>query len=142
MKISHISAGLATAAAVLSCRYYFVMAENAKLRIEGTEFQQLAEAIQPQLEAKRQQLRVQQEKLNKGSAISQSVGPAVLADIRSVADKNNNLKLRELLARYGVRDAGTSGGTGGGAKPAGIGESPSSPSIETGAGAGTKKGGH
>ena len=106
MKISYISAGLAACAVALACRYYFVTVENAKMRTESFEFQQLVESLQPQLQARRQQLQAQQEKLNKGSAISQSVGPAVLGDIRSSADKNNNLKLKELLLKYGVVEAG------------------------------------
>lgn len=121
MKISYFSAGLAVVAAALCGRYYFVLSENTKLRLERNEFQQLAETMQPQLDAKRQQLRVQQEKLNKGSAISQSVGPAVLGDIRGVAEKNNNLKLKELLAKHGVREVGESGTSGAGGAPGGVG---------------------
>lgn len=83
------------------------------MRVEAYEFQQLTETIQPQLLAKRQQLQAQQEKLNKGSAISQSVGPAVLGDIRNIADKNNNAKLKDLLLKYGVREVGQTSGTGG-----------------------------
>jgi len=109
MKISYISAGLAALTAVLCCRYYFAMAENARIRVEGVEFQQLAETLQPQLFEKRQRLQVQQEKLNKGSAISQNVGPAVLADIRAASEKSNNVKLKELLAKYGVKEAGGGG---------------------------------
>ena len=106
MKISNISAGLAAFAVALACRYYFVTVENTKMRTESFEFQQLVDSLQPQLQARRQQLQAQQEKLNKGSAISQNIGPAVLGDIRSSADKNNNLKLKELLNKYGVVEAG------------------------------------
>jgi len=120
MKISHISAALAVVAAALCFRYYLVTAENTKMRVEAYEFQQLTESIQPQLIAKRQQLQAQQEKLNKGSAISQSVGPAVLSDIRNSADKNNNAKLKDLLLKYGVREVGSASGSAGeGAAPAG-----------------------
>ena len=113
MKISYISAALAGVATALCFRSYLVTAENAKMRVEAYEFQQLTETIQPQLLAKRQQLQAQQEKLNKGSAISQSVGPAVLGDIRNIADKNNNAKLKDLLLKYGVREVGQTSGTGG-----------------------------
>lgn len=131
MKISYISAGMAAVAAALCGRYYFVAAENARLRIEAIEFQQLAESIQPQLDAKKQQLRIQQDKLNKGSAISQNVGPAVLADIRSAAEKNNNLKLKDLLAKYGVREVGGPATPGGSGAP-----------NPAGAAGGTRKGGN
>lgn len=139
MKIRYIGTGLGALAAALCLRYYFVVTESARIRVEAFEFQQLAESIQPQLATKRQQLQVQQEKLNKGSAISQTVGPAVLGDIRSAAEKSNNVKLKELLVKYGVREtpaaapvgagkSATSGGSGvkgGGASeaaPAGTGE--------------------
>lgn len=112
MKISYISAGLAAVTAMLCCRYYFAMAENAKIRVEGVEFQQLTETMQPQLLEKRQRLQSQQEKLNKGSAISQTIGPAVLADIRAASEKSNNVKLKELLVKYGVREVGGVGPTG------------------------------
>lgn len=112
MKISYISTGLAAVTAVLCCRYYFVVSENARIRVEGVEFQQLTETLQPQLLEKRQRLQAQQERLNKGSAISQTIGPAVLADIRAASEKNNNLKLKELLVKYGVREVGGGGGTG------------------------------
>lgn len=132
-------------AAALCCRYYFAVAENAKTRVEAFEFQQLAESIQPQLVAKRQQLQAQQEKLNKGSAISQTVGPAVLGDIRSAADKGNNAKLKELLAKYGVRESGVAGTPGvtsapGGAASGGVGK----PAVggETGPTGASKKGGN
>ena len=112
MKISYISAGLAAVTAVLCCKYYFAMAETARIRVEGVEFQQLTESLQPQMLEKRQRLQAQQEKLNKGSAISQSIGPAVLADIRAASEKSNNVKLKELLVKYGVREVGGGGGTG------------------------------
>lgn len=106
MKISYVSLGLAGVVLAMSGRYYFVSIENAKLRTEAYEFQQVVESLQPQLVAKRQQLQSQQEKLNKGSAISQNVGPAVLADIRLTAEKNNNGKLRDLLQKHGVQEIG------------------------------------
>ena len=105
MRISYISAVLAGVVVALSCRSYFVSVENSRMRTEAYEFQQLVESIQPQLVTKRQQLQAQQEKLNKGSAIGQTVGPAVLGDIRASAEKNNNIKLKELLQKYGVRES-------------------------------------
>lgn len=103
MKMSYLSAVLAALVLALSGRYYFVTMENARLRTEAFEFQQVVESLQPQLLAKRQVLQSQQEKLNKASAISQNIGPAVVADIRLSAEKNNNAKLKDLLQKYGVR---------------------------------------
>ena len=58
----------------------------------GFAFQQFVEGQQAQIGAKRQQLQAQQEKLTKGSAIGDTVGPAVLKDIVALA-----LKYREEL---------------------------------------------
>jgi hypothetical protein len=75
------------------------------MRSEAYEFQQFVEGQQAQIAAKRQQLQVQQEKLTKGSAIGETVGPAVLKDIVALAEKPANTRLRELLQKHGVQVA-------------------------------------
>ncbi len=92
---------------VLASVLSYVGMANAKARSEAAQFLQVVESLQTKLVNARQTLQVQQEKLNKGSAISESVGPAVLADISSVAEKANNPRLRELLLKHGVKPAGT-----------------------------------
>ncbi len=73
------------------------------MRAEAYDFQQFVEGQQAQVVAKRQQLQSQQDKLTKGSAIGETVGPAVLKDIVALAEKPGNLRLRELLQKYGVQ---------------------------------------
>lgn len=75
------------------------------MRAEAYDFQQFVESQQSQIAAKRQQLQAQQEKLTKGSAIGETVGPAVLKDIVALAEKPGNLRLRELLQKHGVQVA-------------------------------------
>lgn len=85
---------------------------NAKIRTEAGQFLQVVESLQTKLLAARQTLQSQQEKLNKGSAISDSVGPAVVADISAFADKSNNPRLRELLQRHTAKTASAQGEVG------------------------------
>ena len=100
LNLSYMVALVAGAVVALACRYYSETAINTRLRVEAYNAQQLVESLQPKLAAKRQQLQAQQEKLNKGSAIAANVGPAVVADIKNMADKMNNQKLRDLLMRH------------------------------------------
>lgn len=73
------------------------------MRAEAYDFQQFVETQQSQIAVKRQQLQAQQEKLTKGSAIGETVGPAVLKDIVALAGKPGNVGLRELLQKHGVQ---------------------------------------
>ena len=90
------------------------------MRAEAYDFQQFVETQQAQIAAKRQQLQGQQERLTKGSAIGETVGPAVLKDIVALAEKPVNGRLRELLQKHGVRvqvggaDSGAQGARKGG----------------------------
>ncbi len=109
MKLGYIHLGGGALALVLASVLAYVSVANAKARTEAAQFTQVVESLQTKLVEARQKLQAQQEKLNKGSAISESVGPAVLADISSVAEKANNPRLRELLAKHGVKPAGAEG---------------------------------
>ncbi len=73
------------------------------MRAEAFDFQQFVESQQAQIGARRQQLQGQQDRLSKGSAIGETVGPAVLKDIVSLAQKPTNGRLRELLEKHGVQ---------------------------------------
>ena len=101
-KLVYVGAGLAGTLFALSFRYYLLMAETAKMRTEAFDFQQFVENQQSQINVKRQQLQAQQEKLAKGSAIGETVGPAVLKDIVVLAEKPGNGRLKELLQKHGV----------------------------------------
>ncbi len=81
------------------------------MRSEAYDFQQFVENQQSQINAKRQQLQSQQEKLTKGSAIGETVGPAVLKDIVALAEKPANGRLRELLQRHGIQVGAGGAGT-------------------------------
>jgi len=103
LKFGYIGAVLAGAFFALSCRCFLLMGDTNRLRAEAYDFQQFVETQQAQIAAKRQQLQGQQERLTKGSAIGETVGPAVLKDIVALAERPVNGKLRELLQKHGVQ---------------------------------------
>jgi hypothetical protein len=103
LKFGYVGAVFAGALLALSCRYFLLVGETSKMRSEAYDFQQFIDNQQSQIVAKRQQLQVQQEKLNKGSAIGDTVGPAVLKDIVALAEKPGSTRLRELLQKHGVQ---------------------------------------
>jgi hypothetical protein len=109
MKLSYVSAVLFGLAAGVASWFFVESIKLAKSREEMTQFLQLADKIQAQLPSKRQQLQSQQERLARGSAISQTVGPAVVADIFAAAEKGSNVRLRDLLQQHSVRQAQASG---------------------------------
>jgi hypothetical protein len=102
LRFGYVGAVLAGAFFALSCRWYLLTAENSRMRAEAFDFQQFVEGQQSQILAKRQQLQAQQDRLAKGSAIGDTVGPAVLRDIITLAEKPGNVRLRELLLKHGV----------------------------------------
>jgi len=91
---------------VLGFRHFSLVQKSSLLRSEVFNYQQSIETLQPQVAARRVQMEGQQDRLMKGSAISQSVGPAVIADIALHAQKANSMKLRELLTRHGFLEGG------------------------------------
>jgi hypothetical protein len=105
IKFGYVGAVVAGGLFALSCRFFLLSAETGRMRSEAYEFQQFVEGQQTQIAAKRQQLQAQQEKLSKGSAIGETVGPAVLKDIIALAEKPVNARLRELLQKHGVQVA-------------------------------------
>lgn len=100
MKLAYVNVTGGILVVLLAGVLAYVDVGNAKLRTEAGQFLQVVESLQTKLLAARQTLQSQQEKLNKGSAISDSVGPAVVADISAFAEKSNNVRLRELLQRH------------------------------------------
>jgi hypothetical protein len=103
LRFGYVGAVLAGVLLVLSSRCYLLTSENNRMRAEAYDFQQFVEGQQTQVLAKRQQLQVQQDRLPKGAAIGDTVGPAVLKDIVALAEKPGNLRLRELLQKHGVK---------------------------------------
>jgi methylmalonyl-CoA mutase cobalamin-binding subunit len=117
-KLNYFTAVLAGGVLALSCRLYFAAVGNVEIRTETFEFQQLAEKFQSQINARRPQIQSQLEALNKKSAIADTVGPAVVSDIMALTEKTGNPRLRDLLAKYGVRVAVGGATSGGSAIPA------------------------
>ncbi len=89
----------------LTAGHYSVVTENSKIRVEIFGYQQALESVQARIQAKRELLQTQQEKLTKGAAISDSVGPAIVADMAAAAIKGNNVRLRDLLLKRGMDPA-------------------------------------
>jgi hypothetical protein len=120
VKFGFVGAVVAGGFLALSCRCYLLLGETSKMRAEAYDFQQFVETQQAQIAAKRQQLQGQQDRLSKGSAIGDTVGPAVLKDIVALAEKPVNGRLRELLQKHGVQvqaggaDSGAQGAKKGG----------------------------
>jgi hypothetical protein len=117
VKLEYVNIGLAGTLVLVLGALHVVAVGNAAQRSEMIGFQRVTESLQSKLVAKRQVLQSQQERLNKGSAIAENIGPAVLADISAAAEKNSNPKLKELLQKYGVRAKGVPAGAQGAAKP-------------------------
>jgi hypothetical protein len=111
MRYGYAGAVMAGAVLALSCRYYSVSSELLVLRTSAADFERFIESQQTQAVALRQQVQAQQERLNKGSAIGETVGPAVVRDIASLSDKTGNSRLGDLLKRHGVQVRGSAGGT-------------------------------
>jgi hypothetical protein len=102
-RFSYVGTVLAGALLTISCRYFILVLETSKLKTEVIYLQQTIEARNVELLSKRQQLQAQQDKLLKGSAISETVGPAVVRDIAALAEKPGNPRLRDLLAKHGIQ---------------------------------------
>lgn len=100
---------MAGALLALSFKYYIVSGELLALRVSAIDSEKFIEAQQTQTGALRVQFQGQQERLNKGSAIGETVGPAVVRDIASLSEKTGNTRLSDLLKRHGVQIRGTVG---------------------------------
>ena len=109
MRYGYVASVMAGAVFALSCKYYVVSGELGALRTTVSDFERFIDSQQTQAAVLRQQLQAQQEKLNKGSAISETVGPAVVRDIASLSDKTGNSRLSDLLKRHGVQVRGAAG---------------------------------
>jgi hypothetical protein len=105
MNLSYLVAIIGGAVMALTVQHYSVVKENSKMRLEIFGYQQALDSVQTRIQAKREILQTQQEKLAKSSSISDSVGPAIVADMAAAAVKGNNAKLRDLLQRRGMDPA-------------------------------------
>lgn len=105
IRLSYIVAVISGAVMALSVRYYSVVTENSSTRLEVFEYQQKLESVQSQIQAKRETIELQHEKLSKNSSLGDSIGPAIVSDIATAAVKGNNPRLRELLQKRGMSQA-------------------------------------
>jgi uncharacterized protein YwlG (UPF0340 family) len=105
IRLSYVVAGIAGAVMALSVRYYSLVTENSSTRLEVFEYQQKLESVQSQIQAKRETIELQQDKLSKSSSFGDSIGPAIVTDIATAAVKGNNSRLRELLQKRGMSQA-------------------------------------
>jgi hypothetical protein len=92
----------------LSCQYFYQANRVSEERGKVLRLQQGVDALRAQVEGVRQQLQAQQEKIDRASAVSGKIGPAVVLDVQAAAEKSNNPRLRELLAKYGAATLPTS----------------------------------
>jgi hypothetical protein len=105
VRLSYLVAVISGAVLALSVRYYSVVTENSETRLEVFEYQQKLESVQAQIQAKRETIELQQEKLSKNSSFGESIGPAIVSDIAMAAVKGNNARLRDLLQKRGMNQA-------------------------------------
>ena len=99
--LSTIVALASGAVCALSIRYYLVAEENMHCKTRVFQVQRLLESLEPRLAAKRQQLQVQQEKLNRARGVAEEVGGKVLADVAAFAERTNSNRLKDLLTKHG-----------------------------------------
>ena len=100
-QLSTLVALVAGAVCALSVRYYFAAEENVLRKTRVIQEQRVMESFEPRLSAKRQQLQVQQEKLNRARGMTEEVGGKVLADVAAFAERTNSNRLKDLLTRHG-----------------------------------------
>jgi hypothetical protein len=96
MKISAILSTLTTTVCVVLSVWLFVLSRsNAALQADLQEEQQ-------EYQIRAGKLREQEARINAGMQLAQQVGPAVLRDLGALSLQNNNEKIKQLLAKYGV----------------------------------------
>lgn len=86
----------------LSCQYFYQATQVSEERGKVLRLQQGVDSLRAQVDVVRQQLKDQQEKIDRASAVSAKIGPAVVVDVQAAADKSNNKRLQELLTKYGA----------------------------------------
>ena len=105
IRLSYVVAVISGAVMALSVRYYSVLTENSQTRLEVFEYQQKFDSVQSQIQAKREMIDLQQDKLSKNSSLGDSIGPAIVTDIATAAVRGNNPRLRDLLQKRGLNQA-------------------------------------
>jgi hypothetical protein len=91
-------------ALALSVWLYFVSVGNQSVVIRTQKLEAKAESLQGQLATTKKSLEEQQEKIA-ALPVSAKGRPPVVSDTVTLADWNNNPKLKELLVKYGYAGA-------------------------------------
>ncbi len=60
------------------------------------------QARQQAIQTQQQQLQAQQQQIDAGTQLSQQVGPAMIRDLAALQLEKNNLKIAQLLQKYGI----------------------------------------
>ena len=94
-----ISTGTAVLCLVLGIWLFVLGGKSQGLQSELQKLQQEAQNQQQILQEKQQKLQVQKATVDRGTAISEQVGPALLRDMATLSLKNE--KLKNLLAKHG-----------------------------------------
>ena len=94
-----VSTGTAVLCLVLGIWLFVLGGKTQSLQSELQTLQQEAQNHQQSLQGKQQQLQVQKATVDRGTAIAEQVGPALLRDMATLSLKNE--KLKSLLAKHG-----------------------------------------
>ena len=86
-----------------SCLFYAAHLTIVKLRFKTENAQAQYEVLQPKLQALKLKLQQQQPEIDLAAASPQNTRPAIVSDLTTLADWNDNVNLKELLNKYGYR---------------------------------------
>ncbi len=97
-----LSAAAAALSVLISIFLFFGNNGNQELSSKLQKRQAELQTEQGQFQLQQQQLQAQQQVINTANQLGQQVGPAVIADLKTVAKENKNDKIKNLLIKYGV----------------------------------------
>lgn len=100
---SIISTSVASLCLCLSVWLFVTNSSGQKLQAELQQKQQEIQTEQQKAQLQQQELQAQQDQINSATQLAQQTGPAILRDLNDLAVVNNNTKIKELLAKYGVQ---------------------------------------
>jgi len=87
----------------LSVWLYFVSSEDQGFQADLQKSQTSLQTEQSQFQNKQQILQAKQQQLNAAQAVSTKWAPAIITDLQALAVQNKNDKLKNLLAKYGIK---------------------------------------
>lgn len=99
---SYFSVGASTLALVLAAWLFVSSSSNITLQSALQKQQDEIQTRQQAVQLQQQQLQSQQQQIESGAQLAQQVGPAVLRDLAELQVQNKNLRIRDLLKKYGL----------------------------------------